>query len=118
MHVLQLLNLFPLAPQIEIIETTLPKLTGEFAPNGQPPGDAQLHGLNYLRRIANQRFRDQQMHVLGHDHVSHHGKTIAIAHQFQNGKNQIAARGIAEQRLAPVATPSDEMEASCAVITL
>ena len=49
MHVLQLLNLFLLAPQIEIIETTLPEPAGEFAANGQPPGDAQLHGLNYLR---------------------------------------------------------------------
>ena len=47
MHVLQLLNLFLLAPQIEIVETTLPEPTGEFAANGQPPGDAQLYGLNY-----------------------------------------------------------------------
>src|SRR6266852_6169311 len=31
MHVLQLLNLFLLAPQIEIVETTLPEPTGEFA---------------------------------------------------------------------------------------
>ena len=35
-----------------IVETTLPKPAGEFASNGQPPGNAQLHGLNYLRGIA------------------------------------------------------------------
>ena len=29
MHVLQLLNFFLLAPQIEIVETTLPEPTGE-----------------------------------------------------------------------------------------
>jgi hypothetical protein len=31
-----ILNLFLLAPQIEIVETTLPESTGEFAPNSQP----------------------------------------------------------------------------------
>src|SRR5580700_12290813 len=48
MHVLQLLHLFLLAPQIEIIETALPEPAGQFAADGQPAGDAQLHGLNYL----------------------------------------------------------------------
>jgi hypothetical protein len=52
MHVPQLLHLFLLAPEIEIIETTLPEPAGEFARDGQPPGDAQLHRLNYLRGIA------------------------------------------------------------------
>jgi hypothetical protein len=47
MHVLQLLNLFPLAPQIEIVETTLPEMTGKFTSRGQSPGDAQLHTLNH-----------------------------------------------------------------------
>jgi hypothetical protein len=28
------------------------------------------------------------MHVLGHDHVSDHGKTVAIAHPFQDSKKQ------------------------------
>ena len=59
MHVLQLLSLFLRAPQIEIVKTTLPEPTGEFAPDGQPPGDAQLRRLNYLRRIANQRCGNQ-----------------------------------------------------------
>jgi hypothetical protein len=36
-HVPQFLNLFALAPQIEIIETTLSKPTEEFAPNRQAP---------------------------------------------------------------------------------
>jgi hypothetical protein len=40
------------------------------------------------------------------------------AHQIEDGKYQVAARGIAEQRLAPVAAPSDEMETSRAVIAL
>ena len=101
MHVLQLLHLFPLAPQIEIVETTLPEPAGEFARNGQPPGDAQLYRLNYLRGIANRRlgnqgFGNQQMYVFWHDHVSNHGKPIANAHPFEDGKYQIAARGIAK----------------------
>jgi len=118
MHVLQLLNLFPLAPQIEIVETTLPESTGEFARNAQPPGHAQLHGLNDLRGIANHRFGNQQMYVFRHDHVSDQGKMIANAHQLEDGKYQVAARGSAQQRLATVAAPGDEMEASRALIAL
>ncbi len=49
MHVLQLLNLFLLAPQIEIIETTLPEPTGElaarkFACGLSPAGNAKSRG--------------------------------------------------------------------------
>ena len=94
MHVLQLLNFFLLAPQIESVETTLPEPTGEFARNCQPPGDAQLHRLNYVRGIANPRLGNQQMYVFGHDHVSDHGKTIANAHPFEDIEKQVAARGI------------------------
>jgi hypothetical protein len=118
MHVSQLLNLFLRAPQIEIVETTLPEPTGEFASKGQPTRDAQLHGLNYLRGIAYLRFRNQQMYVFGHDYVSDDGKAIANAHQFEDSQYQVAARGSAQQRLAPVAAPRDEMETSRAVITL
>jgi len=96
MHLLQLLNLFLLAPQIGIVETTLPEPTGEFAANGQPPGDAQPYGLNYLRGIANQRFGNQPMYVFWHDDVSDHGKPIVNAHQLEDSKYQVAARRIAQ----------------------
>jgi hypothetical protein len=52
MHVPQLLNLFLLAPQIEIVETSLPEATVEFAPNSQPPRDAQLHVPPAIRHIS------------------------------------------------------------------
>ena len=58
------------------------------------------------------------MYVLGHDHVSDHGKTIANPHPFEDGKYQIAARGIAKQRLAPIAAPGKGMQTARAVITL
>ena len=86
MHVVQFLNLFLRAPQIEIVETTLPEAAGEFAANCQPAGDAQLRGLNYLRGIANQRFGDQRMYVFGHDYVSDDGEAVANAHQFESGE--------------------------------
>src|SRR6266446_145364 len=85
--------------RFEIIETTLPEAAGELARNGQPPGDAQLYGLKYLRgianhRLANQGFGNQQMYVFAHDHVSNHGKPIANAHQLEDSKYQVAAHGI------------------------
>jgi hypothetical protein len=45
-HVLQLLDLFLLAPQIEIVKTALPELTGRFALLCQPARNAQLDGLD------------------------------------------------------------------------
>jgi hypothetical protein len=33
------------------------------------------------------------MHGLGHDHVSDHGKTIPLAHPFQDSKKQVSPRG-------------------------
>jgi hypothetical protein len=36
------------------------------------------------------------MYVFRHDHVSDHGKPIANAHQFEDSKYQVAARGIAK----------------------
>jgi len=58
------------------------------------------------------------MYVFWHDDVSDHGKPIANAHQLEDSKYQVAARGIAKERLAPVTALSDEVEASRAVITL
>jgi hypothetical protein len=55
------------------------------------------------------------MGVLGHDHVSDHGKTIALAHPLEDNKEQIPARGGGEQRLTAVAAPGDGMQASRAV---
>ena len=58
------------------------------------------------------------MYVFWHDHISDHGKTVANAHQLEDSKYQIAVRGVAKLRLASIATPGDEKEASRAVITL
>ncbi len=62
MHVLQLLNLFLLAPQIEIVETTLPEPTGEFAARKfacglSPAGNAKsLRGPARRQGTATLRF--------------------------------------------------------------
>ena len=42
MHVLQLFHFFLLAPQIEIVEATLPEPTAEFTRNRQPAGGPPL----------------------------------------------------------------------------
>jgi hypothetical protein len=61
LHVLQLLNLFLLAPQIEIIETTLPESTGElaarkFACGLSPAGNAKSRGPARRQGTATLRF--------------------------------------------------------------
>ena len=60
-------------------------------------------------------FADQQMSVLGHDHISDYRETVTHAGLFQNLKEEIPAAGCAEQRTAAIATRSDEMQISAAV---
>jgi len=47
----------------------------------------QLHHFGWILLL---RFADQQMKVLGHDNVSQHHETTALARFFQDAQEQIA----------------------------
>jgi hypothetical protein len=57
----------------------------------QAPRKAELQGLHHHRRRAALRLADQQMKVLGHDHVSENHNAVALPHLFQHGEQQIAS---------------------------
>jgi hypothetical protein len=64
---------------------------------------------------ASLRFADQQMNVLGHDHIADHYEAIALAYFFQNAEKQIAAAARGQPRLAMVAAASEEVQVPVAV---
>ena len=55
------------------------------------PGKTQLQGLHDNRRSSTLRLADQQMEMLGHDHVTENYENIAFADLFQNSEKQIAS---------------------------
>ena len=61
-------------------------------------GEALLQHLHHDRRRGLLRFADQQMEVLGHDHVAEHDKAMASPDFFQKLEQQVATAGGAQQR--------------------
>jgi hypothetical protein len=68
MNVPELLDELVLAPDIEVVVTSLPK--GIPSAQGKPSCDSLLQRLNGFRETAALRFIDEQVHMLGHDNVS------------------------------------------------
>lgn len=62
------------------------------------------------------RFADQQMKMLGHDHVSHDDELVPLPCLLQELKKEIAPRRRAQQRPPMVTATGDEMEMSCDVV--
>ena len=63
-------------------------------------------------------FADEEVDVLGHDHVSDDRELIALAHLFEHGEKQVATLRCAEQGMASIATAGNKMQVSGAVKTL
>jgi hypothetical protein len=98
-----------------------PALGGIPAPS-HPRQDAarkaHFERLHHCRRVLLLRFAEEQMNVLGHDHVAHDYKLITSAHLLQHGQKQVAPRGRAQQGLPAITTASDEMQVPGAIKTL
>ena len=71
---------------------------------------ALLKHLHDRGRVTDFRFTDQQMKMLGHDHVSQHDKAIAHPRLFQNAQEQIAPPGAIEPPMALITAASDEVQ--------
>jgi hypothetical protein len=65
----------------------------------QAPGESLLDGLHDDRGIAALGFGEQQVNVLGHDHVSDYHKTIASPHlvpaRSRTGRGCVGYRAMA-----------------------
>src|SRR5450755_4001121 len=58
------------------------------------------------------------MDVFRHNHVTHQGETVTVAHLPQDSHKQVARARRTEQRQAPVATASDKVQMPGAVTSL
>ena len=68
------------------------------------------------RRIADGRFAEEQVYVLGHEHVPDDNEIIFQPNLFQNGEKTIPSRGEREPRVATITTQGNEVEMSAAII--
>ena len=124
MHVSQLLDSFPRGPHIEIVEPRLPErpprtLSAKqatlpwipaFAFRQQSASGALLQNLHDCRRIPHLRFRDQQMEMFWHDHVSDDYESIPPSHLFENGKEAVAATSSAQEWQSPITRTGDKVQ--------
>ncbi len=130
MHVFEFFNPLLETPHVEVEESPLPEtrqqafLTGQGQfqlsrrnplPPPQAARDALLQYLHHCRWRSPGRFANQQMDVLGHDHISHQRHAAAIAHLVENPNKGILRPGRTQQRQSPVTTERDEVQISTAV---
>src|SRR5579863_57332 len=133
MHVAQFLHPLLFSKDHEVIEPMLPNMP--FLPGCGPhavlpqvavrtkfpqktPRKTLFKRLHHDGRVGSLRLADQQMHMLGHDHISNHDKTIALADLFQYLEEQVAMLAAAQQGSSLIATGSDEVQVSGAVIAM
>jgi hypothetical protein len=75
-----------------------------------------LERLHYLGGISALRFAQQQVQMLGHDHVPDDHQAIPPVHLLQHFEEEIAIRRLLQQRQPVIATGGDEVEISGAVV--
>jgi hypothetical protein len=68
--------------------------------------------------LPRSRFAEEQVHVLGHDHVTDHDKTIAAADLFQHLEKEIAILPATQQGAPLITTGGDKVQVSGAVVTM
>ncbi len=84
----------------------------------ETPCESLFDGLHDKRWVAALGFAEQEMYVLGHNHVTYDDKTIALADLLQDLEKQIAIWRAAEQWTALVATRGDEVQVSGTVVSM
>jgi len=129
-HVVELLlDLFP-APDVEIVEAALPqsgrklcekKRKGKLGPRCFSLSAERLRSilLQYLHnagRSAGLGLADEQVHVLGHDHVADEKKFVARAQSVENFDEVLARADGSEERATPITTERDEVKIASFVV--
>src|SRR5713101_5352211 len=82
----------------------------------QPPRNALFQDLQDGRRRSFGWLADQQMNVLGHDHVSDQREVKTAPHLAKDLYERVSRTNRAEQRQAAVATACDEMQVLLPVV--
>jgi hypothetical protein len=125
MHVAQLFHALGLAPDHKAVKPALPDVTLFEYPITKPAlrcfgvcsprlknlaRESLLENLHDNRGIALLRFADQEMKMLRHHDIAHHGKLIPEATLLQCLEKQIPASGAPQKRAPLITTGGDEMQ--------
>ena len=117
-------------PDVEVVKAALPERRRFLEPRGKGKPEllgrrcsvpAQrtryllLQNLQDLGRIPFRRFADEQVHVLGHDHISDQSKRMSRANFMQNPYKAIASANGSEVGTPPVTTEGNEMQVAASV---
>ena len=108
MHVLQLLNAFLTVVHVEVIIPPLPELL--FSRYLQLARGLLLENLNCRLQLCQPSLSNQEVDVLGHEHVAREHEAIAPPYHLKFVLEDPVCRSAVKQRLAPVATERDEVE--------
>jgi hypothetical protein len=113
-HVFELLANFFLAPNIEVIESGLPETRKTFVPSCKceaqlpcrraPLASPEILRNALLQHFQNDRWRglggfaDQQVHVIGHDHVADQQEIVSLTNLAESVHEEVSPLLGIEQR--------------------
>lgn len=80
-----------------------------FRMQGQAARDALFQRLQRLRQALALRLVEQQVNVLGHDHVSVDAETVVAAHSLEGAHESVAGGVVIEIGLSAVAAEGQEV---------
>jgi hypothetical protein len=132
-HVFELLANFLLAPHIEVIKSGLPETRKTFipsckceaqlpcrrAPYASPeiPRNALLQHFQDDRWRGFRRFADEQVHVIGHDHVADQQEIVPFTNLAESVHEKISPLLGMEQRQPPITTEREEVQITSSIVT-
>jgi hypothetical protein len=79
-------------------------------------GEGLFQGGQHQRRISTLRLGEEKMDMLRHDYVTGNYKLMALADLSHNFEEEIARAGCAEKGTALIATCSNKVRVSSAII--
>src|SRR5713226_7830794 len=82
----------------------------------QLSGHPLLERLQHHRRRRFRRLADQQVHVIGHDHITHQQKLVPFANRSQRAHKQVSRANRSQQRQPSVTTEGHKVQIAAAVI--
>ncbi len=110
MDVTEFLHKLAIVPDVEIVITLLPEMLGLA---DQAPRHALLQRLESIGEHAALGFVDQQVNMLGHDHISVNAKSETAPHTFE-GELEDSLGGVGGEQRSPMITGEcDEVAVTC-----
>ena len=116
MDITKLFGLLGVAPHIEIVVAGLPERAALWAV--QAPGYVLFQQLQRDGKSGSLRLSQQQMNVLGQNHISGNVKAIPLAGIFEGFLKQVASVRGGQSGRASIATECNEMDAARFLVSL